>query len=142
MHRHPTISGVLVDSSINMTWNTNRNLEYFPPNFGIPSRQICIDTSELKESTNCAVKEWNRKNLIFAIVVMEEISRQNNASNKSSALHTWGRSQQRSKFDIYGRSKSRGKDVECHHCGKKGHLNVIVSNERKRNERARRQMIA
>ena len=54
---------------------------------------------------------------------MEEMSRQNNASNKSSsALHMRGRSQQRGKSDSYGRSKSRGKDVECHHCGKKGHF--------------------
>ena len=56
-------------------------------------------------------------------LLVEEMSRQNNASNKSSsALHMRGRSQQRGKSDSYGRSKSCGKDVECHHCGKKGHF--------------------
>ena len=61
---------------------------------------------------------------------MEEMSRQNNASNKfSSALHTRGRSHQKGKFDSYGCNKSRVKDVECHHCDKKDHLK---SEERER----------
>ena len=53
---------------------------------------------------------------------IEEMNWQNNASSKSScALHTRSMSH-RGKSDCQGASKSRGKYIECHHCGKEVHL--------------------
>ena len=57
---------------------------------------------------------------------MKEVNRKNNASNKSSILlNTRGRPQNRGNDSQSNRSRSKScpkKEIDCFHCGKRGHI--------------------